>query len=183
MCLVTAGWWSYWSKYAGLTKEDVLHVPERLALGLDKTVGYLDQAPADEPIVAVGANGEDAAATSGGAMTISKDTDGGAASDADGSSGNRQAHRGSNSTENVGKMGKETAVPSMLARRPHEIDNSVLQVRSTTVARTTTTVPARYLCVHWKCGHFKDVCCLGVVVNLVGFSIELCNIPVFGMAR
>lgn len=156
MCLVAAGWWSYWSNYAGLTEEDTLRVPERLTLGLDKTVGYLNQAPADEPIVAAGAKGEDAAATSGEAMTIYKDFGGGPASGADGSSVNGQAHAGSNSTENVGKMGKETAVPSMLARRPHEIDNSGLQVRS-----SEDNNGARPLCAFLgrvnECGHFDDV--------------------------
>lgn len=138
MCLISAPWWSYWSNYAGLTKEDVLRVPERLALGLDKTVGYLDQAPAGEPIVTVGAKGGNTSATAGGAVVISKDADGNAISGAGGSSGNGQAHRGAHATENIGKIGKESAVPSMLARRPHEIDNSGLQVRSTednTVAR------------------------------------------------
>lgn len=129
MCLVAAPWWSYWSNYAGLTKEDVLCVPERLALGLDKTVRYLDRAPADGPFVAVGANGGDAAASSWGATAIAKDAGGGAASRADGSSGNGQTHRGAHVTETMEKMGKESAVPSMLARRPHEIDNSGLQVR------------------------------------------------------
>lgn len=139
MCLVATPWWSYWSNYAALTKEDILRVPERLALGLDKTQGYLDQAPADEAIVALGAKGEDAAAISGDATASPKDVDGGGASGAGGDGGNGQAQRGAHATENVGRMGKETAVPSVLARRPHEIDNSGLQVRRS--EDKTTTVP------------------------------------------
>ena len=130
MCLVASSWWSYWSSYAALTKQDVLRVPERLALGLHKTEGYLDQAPSDEPLEAVGVQvaGRDAKASPERAVG-----DGGAASGAGGNGngnghGHERAAREAQAAESLAGAGKERAVPTMLARRPHEIDNSSLQV-------------------------------------------------------
>lgn len=135
MCLVASSWWSYWSTYAGLTKEDVLRVPERLALGLHKTEDYLDQAPAD--VLGVHAKGRDTTGT-GKWVRATKATPeraaggGGATSGAinSGGNGNGCAAREAQAAESLGGAGKEKAVPTMLARRPHEIDNSSLQVRS-----------------------------------------------------
>lgn len=122
MCLVASPWWSYWSNYAALTKEDVLRVPERTALGLDKTQGYLDQTPADESAVTLEAEGEDIAVRPG-------DVVGDGDASAGVGNGNGHAQRETPAMERVGGAGKERAVPTTLARRPHEIDNSSLQVR------------------------------------------------------
>lgn len=128
MCLVASSWWSYWSSYAGLTKEDVLRVPERLALGLHKTEGYLDHAPTDEPLATMAM----------GVQVAGSGTSGGASASL-GGNGNGHA-RGTQpqpqpqAVESSGGVGKERAVPTMLARRPHEIDNSSLQVRDASCA-------------------------------------------------
>ncbi|CAM9124714.1 unnamed protein product [Ectocarpus sp. 4 AP-2014] len=120
MCLVASPWWSYWSNYAALTKEDVLRVPERTALGLDKTQGYLDQRPAEEPAVTLVADEGDAAVRPG-------DVVGDGAASMGVGNGNGHAQGESPAMERLGGAGKERAVPTTLARRPHEIDNSSLQ--------------------------------------------------------
>lgn len=140
MCLVASSWWSYWSTYAALTKQDVLRVPERLALGLHKTEGYLDQAPADEPLAAMGVvqvAGGDAKTTSRSSPDRAVGGGGAASGAASGAGGNGNGHghgnghaaREAQALESFGGAGKERAVPTMLARRPHEIDNSSLQVK------------------------------------------------------
>lgn len=159
MCLVAAPWWSYWSNYAALTKEDVLRVPERLALGLHKTEVYLDQASlsAEEPVVEMGVKGTGTEGVKGGATASSAesmvdkdsdkdgDADKSAARDAGAGSGNGNghAHSGGQATGSLGGGGKDKAVPTTLARRPHEIDNSRLQVRN---ERGQTTAPLPLLC-------------------------------------
>lgn len=122
MCLVASPWWSYWSNYAALTKEDVLRVPERTALGLDKTQGYLDQRPADEPAETLGAEGGHVAVRPG-------DVVGDGVASMGVGNGNGHVQGESPAMERLGGAGKERAVPTTLARRPHEIDNSSLQVR------------------------------------------------------
>lgn len=139
MCLVASSWWSYWSSYAALTKQDVLRVPERLALGLHKTEDYLDHASADEPLTATGAQVQAGGTGVSVSMSMSVDAkqtsperavgDAGAASGAGGGNRNGHATREAHATESLAGAGKERAVPTMLARRPHEIDNSSLQVR------------------------------------------------------
>lgn len=140
ICLVAASWWSYWSNYAALTKEDVLRVPERLAFGLHKTEEYLDQAPADVPFVVGGVQAEgrgvtaasmDATKTSperamGGPAAVA--TGAGAGGNGNGN-GHGHATREAQAAASLAGAGKERALPTMLAMRPHEIDNSSLQVK------------------------------------------------------
>lgn len=138
MSLVAASWWSYWSNYAALTLEEVQRVREkaRLVLGLDRTQGYLDQAQVDEPLAVLGAGGGDASAAPARGGQVAAGLAGGARDmvgpyGAGGGNGNGHAQRGKHAMEGLvgaGNKERERAVPTMLARRPHEIDNSSLQV-------------------------------------------------------
>lgn len=133
MCLVAAPWWSYWCNYAALTEQDLERVPERLSLGLCKTQG-LDHAFSDEP--RLGAPGESAVSAPVGAgeglrhIASANNDSTGIGHGADGENGNGRAHGASQTADDVGGAGKGRAVPTTLARRPHEIDNSSLQVRA-----------------------------------------------------
>lgn len=144
MCLVAASWWSYWCDYVALTKEDLERVPERIALGLCPTRGW-ELSPAD--VNAAGAQGEspwvapaDAAAGAQG-VPVGGGLDYGVGvglglgvgigvSAANGNGVGRSLAQGATQgEEDVRGSCRERVVPTMLARRPHEIDNSSLQVK------------------------------------------------------
>lgn len=127
MYLVAATWWRYWCNYAGLTREDFQRVPEASALGLTLTQRSEHSA----------ARGD--LATVEGAERIGTESSGGNGYGYDFSysgakEGSFQGGQGQQDALGVGTGGgKERAVPTMLARRPHEIDNSSLQVRYETI--------------------------------------------------
>lgn len=123
MCLVAGPWWSYWCNYAALTLEDLQRVPERVALGLGKappaTNGLADGSRPDLE-------------THGGSLASAPidNAEGGEPASSGGGNGNGRPNKsGIQAGQDVGGGGKERPVPTMLARRPHEMDNSSLQVR------------------------------------------------------
>lgn len=145
MCLVAASWWSYWYDYAALTKEDLERVPEQMALGLCTTRG-LEPSPADEN--AAGAKGEttwvapaDVAAGAQGVAVgegfgygvgvgVGVDVGVGVSAGNGNGVGRSLGQGATQGAEDLSGSCRERVVPTMLARRPHEIDNSSLQVRS-----------------------------------------------------
>lgn len=136
MCLVASSWWSYWSHYAALTKEDLERIPERMALGLCTTRGW-EHSPGNGN--AAGGKGEtpwvvpvDAAAGVQGVGVGRGFANGvGVGEVGNGNGVGPSLGRGGaiQSVEDLAVNGRERVVPTMLARRPHEIDNSTLQVR------------------------------------------------------
>lgn len=138
MCLVAASWWSYWYDYAALTNEDLKRVPEQMALGLCTTRG-LELSPADEDASA-GAQGEtpwvapaDVAAGAQGVAVgegFGYDVGGVGVSAGNGNGVGRSLAQGTTQgAEDLNGSCRERVVPTMLARKPHEIDNSSLQVK------------------------------------------------------
>lgn len=123
MCLVAAPWWAYWCSYAGLTLEDFERVPERRALGLGKervstakgVIPWAIEEASPQKVV----NGK---ADRGGVYGV-----------ASGNSGGNGHGREVGGIDDTQRRSKEREVPAVLARRPHEMDNSSLQVKAATV--------------------------------------------------
>lgn len=133
MCLVATPWWSYWCSYAAVTQEDLGRVPERLALGFGKA----KEAEHGSPVVA----GEPAlgAVRVGSIPGIADTASAGLYSEINASAQERAGGQsavngyghgqvGLRGDEVLGGVSKERAGPTVLARRPHEMDNSSLQV-------------------------------------------------------
>lgn len=124
MCLVAAPWWSYWCNYAALTEQDLEKLPERLALGLGKpTVDNKNSS-----IASVGFNTiAEGNKAEWNAVGISRPPHSGGEGVGNGSTAGGVGAQAM--AEYVGEGGKERVVlPTMLAQRPHEMDNSTLQV-------------------------------------------------------
>lgn len=131
MCLVAAPWWAYWSSYAGLTRQDLERVPERRALGIAKAAelnaSQLSSATAGKIWGAMGAASppKGLSGLSGQAVeSVDRIL-------ADGAGGHVGANGLAGDAEGGGEVGlrvKGREVPAVLARRPHEMDNSILQV-------------------------------------------------------
>lgn len=167
MCLVAAPWWAYWSSYAGLTAEDLeQRVPERNALGLTKAAQVnasqlastaartMGAASAPKAKVAASTGGLDRQAVVSGDNTV-----------ADGVSGYNglNGHLGKFAGgEETGVRVKDREVPAVLARRPHEMDNSILQVRNMSacgVVWCAFMVAGRF-CFCWPESLMKRTACL-----------------------
>lgn len=133
MCLVAAPWWAYWSSYAGLTRQDLERVPERRALGIAKAAelhaSQLPSANAGKTLGAAsppkGLSGLGGQAGENGDRIL-----------ADGAGGHVGANGLAGDAEGGGEAGSRVRgreVPAVLARRPHEMDNSILQVTILTI--------------------------------------------------
>lgn len=132
MCLVAASWWSCWSSYVALTKQDLLRVPERSALGLGEIEGS-DHAQAIgdavDPPAGNGPGGLKVAAGTAdpsaiGVVNGHQDTQRAAQNDDQGGGTLRDGNDRNDRNDRSDRPG-----PAMLAGRPHEMDNSSLQVR------------------------------------------------------
>lgn len=133
MCLVAAPWWSYWCSYAAVTQEDLGKVPERLALGFGKAkeVKHGFPAVAGEPALGalrVGSTPATADVASAGLYSEINASAQGRVGGQSAMNGHGHGQVGLRANEDLGGANKERAGPTVLARRPHEMDNSSLQV-------------------------------------------------------
>lgn len=183
MCLVATPWWAYWCTYAGLTAEDLERVPERFALGLTEAAEINASQLASATARTVGAaSGQSsvaktkvAAATVGTSGSNERTVASGDSTVAYGASGYVDANGYGGQLESV--RVKDREVPAVLARRPHEMDNSILQVTKMSVS----DVPSRCRCRAFASVGVLEVCgqtCLYMYMYMRYLKNVLCTCQV-----